>query len=260
MNRLFTSIAAGVVVVGSMTACTVESPDNNSTGLGTTSTSAGDTEVVATTIPLPTATETAGDVDSSGGSTDGGTLDSSGSGSGGMDTSGSGSGDSGSSSEGGASESSSDTGEPTYDIGWCNIQFPAMVVEPVGATFTIYSRVFAEGLTDQSGVTDPAPQLVAELGWGPDGTDPSMGDADMWNWTAAGPNAGYGPGAPDYSAVNDEYWGDITIGVAGVHDFATRISGDGGATWVYCDVDGLAIGGYTPDQAGDAQIGVAAPR
>ena len=37
--------------------------------------------------------------------------------------------------------------------------------------------------------------------------------------------------------------------MTGVFDYAARISGDSGTTWVYCDLDGLVINGYTPDQA-----------
>ena len=157
------------------------------------------------------------------------------------------------SSDSSTTDPTEDTGEPSYDIGWCILQFPATVSEDEGNSFTVYIRVFAEGLTDQTGVNDPDPLLVVEVGYGDDGSDPSMGD--MWTYSDASPNDGYGPGAPDYSEVNDEYQGDLSINSAGIYDFAGRVSGDGGKTWVWCDLDGLTTGGYTPDQAGEAEIG-----
>jgi len=143
----------------------------------------------------------------------------------------------------------------SYDVSWCILQFPASVSVEVDEIFEIYVRLFAEGLTDLSGVNDPAPELVVELGYGLDGSDPSLGLGGPWAWVGAAPNDGYGPAAPGYSALNDEYWGDQMIGIAGIYDFAARVSGDGGGSWVYCDLDGLSEGGYTPDQAGHAEVG-----
>lgn len=247
---------SGLIVLA-VAACTVESPDNGGTGLNTTSTSGLDTGDVATTIPIPPVTT--GSSDAGGSSSGAGSTDTT-AGSTGLGDSGTTAADStdggDTTTDDGGESSSSDSGTGVgWDVTWCILQFPDEVIEPVGTTFTVYGRVFAEGLTDQTGATDPDPLLVAELGWGPDGSDPSMGDEGAWLWTPADPNFGYGPGAPDYSAVNDEYWGELTIGVAGTHDFAVRVSGDGGLTWSYCDFDGLTTGGYTPDQAGDAQIG-----
>ena len=74
-----------------------------------------------------------------------------------------------------------------------------------------------------------------------------------WTWTAATPNVGFDGndwGEPN----NDEYMADVAIDMVGTFDYAFRFSGDGGTTWVYCDLDDLLTGGYTPDQAGNAVI------
>lgn len=162
---------------------------------------------------------------------------------------------SGGSSSSGEPAESSDGGPTSYEVEWCILQYPPFVEVEVDEAFTVYVRLFAPGLTDQSGVTDPAPELVVEVGYSVDGSDPSTGVGAPWTWEAAMPNGGYGPGAPGYGAANDEYQHDLAIPMAGIFDYAARISGDSGATWVYCDVDGLSVGGYTPDQAGDAAVG-----
>jgi len=208
----------------------------------TDSTSTGDgTDTVATTIPTPSTSSTAtvGDSSSSEGDSSGSTTT-------GEEGSSSGDGSSGSGS------SSGDTGSTTYEIGWCILAYPPEVTVATDEAFTVYTRVFAEGLTDLTGENDPDDALVVEQGYGLDGTDPAVDD---WTWTAATPNVGYGPDAPDYSEVNDEYLGDLSIDTAGLYDYAARVSGDGGTTWVYCDLDGLTEGGYTPEQAGNAAVG-----
>jgi hypothetical protein len=221
---------------------------------GTTTT--GDdssTTLVSTTIPLPpldTGVSSEG-ADTTAAATDDGTTSDTGStGSTGPDDTTSG----GSSSSGEPAESS-DGGPTTYDVQWCILQYPPMVEVAVDEPFTVYVRLYAPGLTDQTGVTDPAPELVVEVGYSVDGSDPSTGVGAPWTWEAATPNVGYGPGAPGYGANNDEYQHDLAIPMVGIFDYAARISGDSGSTWVYCDLDGLVVGGYTPDQAGDAQVG-----
>ena len=206
------------------------------------STSTGEaTDTVATTIPNPSTsvTETVGDTSTGAG-------DSSGSSSTGAadESSSSGGSSSGSSSEG--------TGSTTYEIGWCILAHPPEVTVATDEAFTVYTRVFAEGLTDLTGKNDPDDALMVEHGYGLDGSDPAEDD---WTWSSATPNVGYGPDAPDYSEVNDEYLGDLSIDTAGLYDYASRVSGDGGTTWVYCDLDGLTEGGYSPDQAGNAAVG-----
>jgi hypothetical protein len=147
------------------------------------------------------------------------------------------------------SESTGDVVPVTID--WCRLQSPASVDIAAGESFTAYGRYYIETVTDQSTLNDPHPLVVAELGYGADGSDPA---GDPWTWTPGTPNPGWDGndwGEPN----NDETMGEITIDRAGTYDYAMRLSGDGGTTWVYCDLDDLLNGGYTPDQAGDATVG-----
>ncbi|MBX7078470.1 MAG: hypothetical protein K1X88_04715 [Nannocystaceae bacterium] len=147
---------------------------------------------------------------------------------------------------------------PTYAIDYCNLQFPTSIDDLEGAGVDVFGRLYIAGLTDQSNVNDPAVNVVAAVGYGPDGTDPSL---DMgWVWTAAAPNPGWvGMGFPD--ANNDEYVGTMTLPLPGDYDFAYRFSGDGGLTFTYCDgtgsTDGYAAadaGQMTTSPAGDPTV------
>ncbi len=209
--------------------------------------SSGGGDDLASTLPI---TVTFNDMDpvetSSGSASTTSDPDATGSGS---DASSSGGGDTtGNGTTGGAESSSGGSG--TWDVEWCRLQAPASVTETVGTPFTVYGRLYAAGLTDQTVMTDPDAMLVAEAGWGADGSDPAMA---AWTWVDASANLGFDGndwGEPN----NDEYMADVVIDEVGSFDYAFRFSGDGGTTWVYCDLDDLVTGGYTPDQAGDATI------
>ncbi|MCX4247278.1 hypothetical protein [Paraliomyxa miuraensis] len=252
----FTRILALGLSTTIVVACAGDGKQSDDSG-STTDPSSTTSDVTATTIPLPTTDPTTGDVGSATAdeSTTSGVDETTTS----VDETTAGSTGSSEESSGSSGEpagsSSSDGGTSGYDVQWCILQWPPMVELAVGEAFTIYTRLYAPGLTDLTGVTDPAPELVVEVGYSVDGSNPETGMGAPWTWLPATPNAGYGPGAPDYSAVNDEYQGELSIGMAGIYDHAVRISGDSGATWVYCDLDGLTVGGYTTDQAGHAAVG-----
>jgi hypothetical protein len=225
------------------------SGDGGSTTTGDASTSG---EITLTTIPLP--------VDSSGssdgaGTTAAGTTTADTTGPGMTGTTGPADSSGGSSSSGTPGQTTDDGGPTVYEVEWCNLQYPPMVDVAVSEPFTVYAHVYSAGLTDQTTATDPAPELVVEVGYSVDGSDPSTGVGAPWTWEMAMPNVGYGPGSPAYMVNNDEYQHDLVIDVAGIYDYAARVSGDSGANWVYCDLDGLTEGGYTTDQAGHAEVG-----
>jgi hypothetical protein len=252
-ERMGKGVGVGVAALLLVTACPGGGGSDEATGPTTTGdgTTAGE-DITATTIPLPVDSSSDGGPSTASSSSEGGTS----TGPGTTDSTGPTDSSSGSSSSGEPAESSSSDGGPVvYVVDWCVLQYPPTADVAVSEAFTVYVRLYAPGLTDQTGVTDPAPELVVEAGYGVDGSDPFLGVGAPWTWQAAMPNAGYGPGAPDYSANNDEYQHDLVIDVAGIYDYAARISGDSGATWVYCDLDGLTEGGYTPDQAGNAEVG-----
>ncbi len=138
---------------------------------------------------------------------------------------------------------------PAYDVEFCRVQFPVEIVEAPGTEVTVYARLYIGGLTDLTGVNDPAPAVFGEVGYGPDGTDPAV--TGGWVWTTAVPNDGYGPSAPGYEMNNDEAMGALVVPEPGVYDFAYRFTGNDGATWLYCDGgDAGSSDGYAPADAG----------
>jgi hypothetical protein len=128
---------------------------------------------------------------------------------------------------------------PHLTIGWANLQWPPSLDHTISAldpTDNIYGQVWIEGHTDLPGPTDG---LVAQVGYGPDGSDPD-GNPD-WIWEDAVFNVDAGN--------NDEFMGQLLPEAVGVYDYAYRYSTTGGLTWVYADVDGTG-NGYDPAQAG----------
>ncbi|MCA9653256.1 MAG: lamin tail domain-containing protein [Myxococcales bacterium] len=148
---------------------------------------------------------------------------------------------------------------PMYSIDFCRLQFPEIIDEVEGTMVDVFGRVYIAGLTDISGVNDLAPEVIGYVGYGPDGTDPSIDPG--WTWTAGTDNAGYGPASPGYEVNNDEYQAVLTVpSPPGAYDFAFRFTGDGGSTFTYCD--GQPAGnsdGYQPANAGQmtSQAGMA---
>jgi len=119
---------------------------------------------------------------------------------------------------------------------------PRSVTTTVGiATENIYGLVYELGITDSAG---QGAGIIAELGYGPSGSDPQLEWEDRaWN------QASYS----DDSAIYDEYVGVITPTDAGTFDYCYRFSLDDGANWVYGDLDG-SENGYDPSQAGNLTV------
>ncbi len=115
---------------------------------------------------------------------------------------------------------------PSYQIGWANLQWPPTLdytVSAANTTDTVYGQVWIEGVTSQPG---PTPGLIAQLGFGPQGSDPRAWDT----WTDMQFNTDVGN--------NDEYKGTMQPTRAGTYDYLARYSTDGGETWTYGDLDG----------------------
>ncbi len=130
-------------------------------------------------------------------------------------------------------------GLPHLVIGWANLQWPpAMthVVSAVDRTDNAYGQVWIDGQTNQPGAT---PSLVAQLGFGPDGSNPDGNAA--WQWVDAAFNTDAGN--------NDEFVASLQPEAPGQYDYAYRYTVTAGRDWVYADLDGVG-NGYSTSQAG----------
>jgi hypothetical protein len=95
-------------------------------------------------------------------------------------------------------------------------------------------------VTNQPGPTEG---LRAQLGFGPDGSDPAGNSA--WTWVEAAFNVDAGN--------NDEFVAGLLPEVVGTFDYAYRYSTTNGRDWVYADLDGIG-NGYSPGQAGSLTV------
>ncbi|HET7704156.1 MAG TPA: alpha-amylase family glycosyl hydrolase [Candidatus Limnocylindrales bacterium] len=131
------------------------------------------------------------------------------------------------------------SGLPHLVIGWANLQWPPSMTHVISATDrtdNAYGQVWIDGVTNQPGAT---PSLTAQLGFGPDGSNPD-GNAD-WQWVAAAFQGDAGN--------NDEFVASLQPESTGSVDYAFRYSVTAGRDWVYADLDGVG-NGYAPAQAG----------
>jgi len=144
-------------------------------------------------------------------------------------------------------------------VDWCRFQHPLAAEVLAGEELTAYGRFWDEGLTDQTTGNDPWATLAAQVGYGPDGSDPSV-DATGWTWLDAVPNASWNTPAV-IEANNDEYQSTFAVEATGTYDLAFRFSLDLGETWLYCDrkvgteeaTDGSSDG-YQPANAGSLTV------
>ncbi len=122
-------------------------------------------------------------------------------------------------------------------IGWCNLQWPPTLVATAGvASDLVYGQVWIDDVTNLSGATAG---LDAELGFGPDGSNPAV-DPSPWQWVPAVFHLDVGE--------NDEVLARLTVPAAGVYDYAYRFSFLSGP-WLYGDLNGTEDG-YSPAEAG----------
>ena len=128
---------------------------------------------------------------------------------------------------------------PHLEIGWANLQWPPAMTHTISTadrTDTAYGQVWIDGATGAAGAT---PSLVAQLGFGPDGSDPD--GSDTWTWVDAAFNTDTGN--------NDEFAATLLPETLGEFDYAYRYSTTNGRDWVYADLDGIG-NGYSTAQAG----------
>ena len=133
--------------------------------------------------------------------------------------------------------------QPHFTINWANLQHPPAITHTISVTDRtddVYGQVYIENVTSQPGPTDG---LRAQLGFGPDGSNPDANSA--WVWVEAAFNVDAGN--------NDEFVASMLPEAVGVYDYAYRYSTSGGSDWVYADLDGIT-NGYDPSQAGHLTI------
>ena len=119
--------------------------------------------------------------------------------------------------------------------------FRSSLSAAAGATSDpVYVWVYEAGVTQGSG---QGKGLTVELGVGADGTTPD----GSWSWTAMAWNMDK-DGLSSGDLANDEYAGTLTApATVGSYDFAARVSADGGASWLSCDLGGDTCGGAGSD-------------
>jgi fibronectin type 3 domain-containing protein len=134
-------------------------------------------------------------------------------------------------------------GLPHLTIGWANLQWPPSmthVISAVDLTDGVYGQVWIDGVTSQSGPTE---SVRAQLGFGPDGSNPAGNSA--WTWVDASFNVDVGN--------NDEFVASLLPEATGTYDYAYRYTTTNGRDWVYADLDGIQ-NGYSPAQAGSLVV------
>jgi hypothetical protein len=104
--------------------------------------------------------------------------------------------------------------------------------------------VWIDGHTNLPGPTEG---LMAQVGYGPDGSDPDGYVA--WIWVDAVFNVDAGN--------NDEFVGQLLPEKVGTYDYAYRYSTTAGMKWLYADLDGTG-NGYDPAQAGSLVVNYSA--
>jgi glycosidase len=112
---------------------------------------------------------------------------------------------------------------PHFTIGWANLQWPPSMSHTISVadrTDDAYGQVWIDGVTNQPGATQ---SLRAQLGFGPQGSNPN-GNPD-WTWVEASFNVDAGN--------NDEFVASMLPETTGVFDYTYRYSTTNGRDWFY---------------------------
>ncbi len=133
---------------------------------------------------------------------------------------------------------------PHYLIGWANLQWPPSMQHTISAinrTDNAYGQVWIDGVTSQPGPTEG---LQAQLGFGPQGSNPD-GNPD-WTWVDASFNVDAGN--------NDEYVASMLPEALGTYDYLYRYSTTNGRDWLYADQNGPLTPGALPANPGKLTV------
>jgi len=114
---------------------------------------------------------------------------------------------------------------------YCVLQFPSSFSVTGGqTTAAIYGQIFEAGVTEAPGA---AAGVLAEVGYGNSGSDPTGTTATSWRFFPMTYNVQAGN--------NDEYMGSFvapTVTASTNYAYTVRFSFDNGLNWTYCDTDG----------------------
>ncbi len=122
----------------------------------------------------------------------------------------------------------------SWDVAWCQTLPEPEVTESCFGEVELYSQFYIPGATDQSTNADVYAGIIAEVGYGNWPDDPStVSDGQSWLWFSTLPNLTY------TDANNDEYTAFFPPPQGApllYFAYGSRVSTDGGVTWVYCDI------------------------
>jgi glycosidase len=133
---------------------------------------------------------------------------------------------------------------PHITIGWANLQWPPSLthtISPFDRTDDVYGQVWVDGVTSQPG---PTVGLIAQLGFGPEGSNPD-GNSD-WIWENATFNVDAGN--------NDEFKASLLPQMTGTFDYVYRYSTTNGHDWLYADLNGPIPTGGLPANPGKLTV------
>ncbi len=136
------------------------------------------------------------------------------------------------------------TAMPHLVIGWGNLQWPPSMnhtISTVNRTDLAYGQVWIDGSTNQPG---PTPTLRAQLGFGPEGSNPA-GNSE-WIWIEASFNVDAGN--------NDEYMASMLPDTIGAFDYVYRYTTTNGRLWIYADQSGPIPEGSLPSNPGKLTV------
>ncbi len=133
---------------------------------------------------------------------------------------------------------------PHLTIGWANLQWPPTLthtISVVNRTDNVYGQVWIDGVTNQPGAT---PSLRAQLGFGPEASNPANNSA--WTWVEAGFNVDAGN--------NDEFVANLLPDSIGTFDYLYRYTTTDGRDWLYADQNGPIDNGALPSNPGKLTV------
>jgi fibronectin type 3 domain-containing protein len=133
---------------------------------------------------------------------------------------------------------------PQYTIGWANLQWPPTLthtISPFNRTDDVYGQVWIDGVTNQPG---PTSGLIAQVGFGPEASNPD-GNPD-WVWEDAAFNVDAGN--------NDEFKASLLPETTGTFDYLYRYSTTNGSNWLYADLNGPVPAGGLPANPGKLTV------